>query len=178
MHGVTGQASVSQRVRLVTGLLQCTFVEGIHVDDERPAANDVRKIRLQRSRVHGHQHARCVARGQDVVVRDVDLERRYPREGPRRSTDLCGEVGKGGRVVPEEGADGRELRPGQLDPVAGVPAKRMTTRSSSVVCACMAVDTCPPYLRALHGCRGHRLHVQSPLRVVAASSTSIPLVGG
>ena len=53
---------VLERVRRVAGLLEVPVVEGVAVDDERAALAEIREVRLQRRRVHGHEHVGLVAR--------------------------------------------------------------------------------------------------------------------
>ena len=88
-------------------------------------------LALQRRRVHGHQHVGRVARGRDVVVRDVDLEGRHAGQGPGRGPDLGREVREGGEVVAAAGPTAVVNRsPASCMPSPESPAKRMTTRST------------------------------------------------
>ena len=61
-------------------------------------------LALKRRRVHRHEHVRGVAGREDVVVGDVDLERRDPGEGAGGCPDLGREVGQRREVVAEDGA--------------------------------------------------------------------------
>ena len=61
-----------------------------------------------------------VAGRQDVVVGDVDLEGRDPRQGARRGPDLGREVRQRGQVVAEQRRGVGEAVTGELHPVAGV----------------------------------------------------------
>src|SRR5690606_31735122 len=84
------------------------------------AGLEVAQVRLERGRVHRHEHLGLVPRGEDVGVGEVDLEARDAREGARRSADLGRIVRKGGEVVAEFGGLRRESVPGELHPVTGV----------------------------------------------------------
>ena len=54
------------------------------------------------------EDARLVARGEDVVVGEVDLESRNPGQRAGGGSDLGGVVGEGGEVVTEECAGAGE----------------------------------------------------------------------
>ena len=114
------ERTVLERVGLVPGLLQVALLEGVDVGDDRAAVLEPGQLLLQRRRVHGDQHARRVARRGDLVVADVDLERRDAGEGALGRPDLGRELGQGGQVVAEEGALGGETGTGELHAVAGV----------------------------------------------------------
>ena len=75
---------------------------------------------LQRRGVHRHEHARRVARREDVVVGDVDLEGRHAGERARGRPDLGREVGQRRQVVAEQRAGAGEAVAGELHAVAGV----------------------------------------------------------
>jgi hypothetical protein len=109
-----------ERVDRVADLVQCALGELVGVDDERPAAADVVQVRLQRCRVHRHEHVRGVARGLDRVVGEVQLEGADAGQRARWGADLGREVRQRRQVV----AEGRRLvgEPvsGQLHAVAGV----------------------------------------------------------
>ena len=117
---VGGQAAVDEGVGGVARLVERTLVEGVDVHDEGASGGHEMTVGLEGGRVHGHEHRWGVPGGEDVVVRDVDLESGHPGQGARRGPDLGREVRKGGRVVAEQGADRGELRSCQLHPVAGV----------------------------------------------------------
>ncbi len=74
VHLVVGERAVLDRVRRVTRLLQVALGERVGVDDQRPALRQVAEVRLQRGRVHRDEHVGAVARGQDVVVGEMQLE--------------------------------------------------------------------------------------------------------
>ena len=115
-----GERAVLERVRLVPRLLEVPVVEGIRVGDHGPALGEVADIHLERRRVHRHEDVRLVARRQDVVVGEVDLEARDAGQRACWRTDLCREVGQRREVVPEEGRLARETITRELHPVAGV----------------------------------------------------------
>jgi hypothetical protein len=114
------ERSVLERVRRVARLLEVAVVEGVLVDDQRAAAGKVMQVGLERRRVHRHEHGRAVARSQDVVVGEVELEARDAGQGARRGANLRGEVGQRREVVAHERCLAREAVPGQLHAVAGV----------------------------------------------------------
>ncbi len=78
---------------------------------------------LEGRRVHGHEHVGVVPRSEDVMVRNMDLERRNSGDRTRRRPYLCREVRQRRQVVAEKRRAGRETVPGQLHPVAGVAGK-------------------------------------------------------
>ncbi len=110
----------SQRVGVVPGLGQVAGGEIVGVDDDRRALRQVAQVGLQRGRVHRHQHVGGVARGEDVVVGEVHLERRDARQRALWRPDLGGEVGQRHQVVAEHGRLLGEPVPRQLHPVTGV----------------------------------------------------------
>ena len=81
------------------------------------------QVSLERGGVHGHQHVGVVARGGDVVVGDVDLERRDAVDGAGGRSDLGGEVGHRRQVVAERSAHRCEAVARELHPVAGVASE-------------------------------------------------------
>ena len=74
-HGVAVEGVVLERIVLVPGLGKVALFEGVGVDDDGTAALERVEISLECRRVHCDQHVRGIARGGDVVVGDVDLER-------------------------------------------------------------------------------------------------------
>ena len=114
---------VLERAHRVAGLLEVPLREGIGVEDQRAARRQVLQVRAQRRGVHGDEDVRRVARRQDVVVREVDLEARHAGQRPRRRPDLGREVGQRREVVSEQRGLAREAPAGQLHPVAGVARK-------------------------------------------------------
>ena len=110
----------SRGFAVVPHLGQVALGELVGVDDQHPARGQVADVRLERGRVHGDQHVRAVTRGQDVVVGEVQLERRDPGQGAGGSPDLGREVRQGRQVVAERGGLGGEAISGELHAVARV----------------------------------------------------------
>ncbi len=119
-HAVVREGVVVERVRLVARLLEVAFLEGVLVDDDRPAGFQPVQIGHQRGGVHRNEHVRFVAGRGDLVVGDVDLECRDAVDRAGRSPDLGGEVGQRRQVVAERRAHRGEAVTGELHPVAGV----------------------------------------------------------
>ena len=120
VHLVALQRAVVQRRPVVADLGQVPLGELVGVDDQHAARGEVADVRLQRGGVHRHEHVRPVAGGEDVVVREVQLERRHARQRPGGGADLGGEVGERREVVAERPGLGGEPVAGQLHAVAGV----------------------------------------------------------
>ena len=78
------------------------------------------RLAFERRRVHRDQHVGGVARGQDVVVGEVDLERRDPGQRALRGADLGREVRQRHQVVAEDGRLLGEPVAGELHAVTGV----------------------------------------------------------
>ena len=120
MHLVRVERAVLERIRRVARFLQIALGERVGIDDEDPARGQVFEVRLERRRIHRHEHVRCVARREDVVVGEVELEAGDARQRARGRTDLGREIREGGEVVAEE----RRLRghppARELHPVTGV----------------------------------------------------------
>ena len=76
LHDVVGELVGLQRVGLVADLREVALGELVGVGDDQAAARQVGDVGLQRRGVHRDEHVGTVARGQDVVVGDLDLERR------------------------------------------------------------------------------------------------------
>ena len=123
VHRERAERPVGQRVRVVAGLRQAAVVERVDVDDERRPLRQRGDVRPQRGRVHRHQDVRGIARRQDVVVGDVDLERGDAGQRAGRRPDLGREVRERRQVVAEQRARRREPVPGELHPVTGVPGE-------------------------------------------------------
>ena len=115
-----GVAEAVERVGVVAGLGEVATGEVVGVDDDRRALGQVAQVGLERGRVHRDEHVRGVAGGEDVVVGEVDLERRDAGQRALRSSDLGGEVRQRHEVVAEHGRLLREPVPGQLHAVTGV----------------------------------------------------------
>ena len=120
VRAVVVQGAVIERIAGVAGLLQVAVVEGIGVQDQRAALREVVQLRLQRRRIHCHQHCRCITRGGDVKIGDAHLEGRDTGQRSLRGADLGGELGQRGQIVAECRGDARELVTGELHAVAGV----------------------------------------------------------
>ena len=120
LQRVLVQRVVLERVRVVPRLGQVAGGEVVGVDDDRRALGEVPQVRLQRGRVHRDEDVGGVARGEDVVVGEVHLERRDARQRALRRPDLGGEVGQRHQVVAEHGRLLGEPVPRQLHPVTGV----------------------------------------------------------
>ena len=117
---IAHQVLAFEGVVVKPGLGQVSLLEGVPIDDQRSAGNQGLEIRLQRRRVHGHQHVGGVARGGDVMVRDVDLKRRDPGHGAGWSPDLSRILRQRGQVVAEHGTGIGEPVARQLHAVARV----------------------------------------------------------
>src|SRR5206468_3609368 len=109
-----------QRVGGVARLVEVAGCERVGVDHHGGALRQVAQVRLQRGRVHRHQHVGGVTRGQDVVVGEVELEAGDPGNGAGRGADLGWEVGECGKVVSVFGGFAGEPVAGELHAVAGV----------------------------------------------------------
>jgi hypothetical protein len=94
--------------------------EVVRVHDQRRALGQVAQVRLQRGRVHRHQDVGTIARGEDVVVGEMQLEARDAGERALRRADLSREVREGREVVAEDRCLLGEAVPGELHAVAGV----------------------------------------------------------
>ena len=103
MHVVVVERAVVERADLVAGLLEVALLELVGVDDQRRALGQVAEVGLQCRRVHRHQHVRRVARRQDVVVGEVELEAGDARQRAGGGADLGGEVRQRREVVAEQG---------------------------------------------------------------------------
>jgi hypothetical protein len=120
VHLVAVERAVFDRVRLVAGLLQIAVGERVGVDDERAALREVGEVGLQRRWIHRDKHVGLVARREDVVVGEVELEPGHTRQRAGGRADLGGKVGEGGEVVARERRLRGEAATGQLHAVAGV----------------------------------------------------------
>jgi hypothetical protein len=114
------QRVVLERVGGVADLGEVALGELVGVDDQHAARGQVGDVGLERGRVHRHEHVGAVAGGEDVVVREVQLERRHAGQGAGGCADLGGEVRQRREVVAERGGLGGEAVTGELHAVAGV----------------------------------------------------------
>ena len=120
LHDVVGQLVGLQRVGHVADLRQVALGELVGVGDDHAAARQVADVGLQRRRVHRDEHVGPVARGEDVVVGDLDLEGRDAGQRALRGADLGGIIRLGRQVVAEKRGLRGEPVTGQLHAVAGV----------------------------------------------------------
>ncbi len=114
------ERAVRQRVAGVAGLGQVAGREGIAVDDQGPARGQIHDVRLERGRVHGHEHVGLVARRVDLARREAQLEAAHAGQRAGRRPDLGREVGQRADVVAEDRRGARELGAGQLHAIARV----------------------------------------------------------
>ncbi|SHV15158.1 Uncharacterised protein [Mycobacteroides abscessus subsp. abscessus] len=112
-----------QRIRLVADLGEVALGEFVGVGDHHAAARQVADVRLQRRRVHRHQHIGPVARGEDVVVGNLNLERGDTGQRALRGADLGRVIRLGCEVVAEDRSLGGESVSGELHTVARVSSK-------------------------------------------------------
>jgi hypothetical protein len=105
---------------LVADLGEVALGELVGVDDEDAAGGQVVDVGLERRGVHRHQHVGAVPGGEDVVVRDLDLEAGDTVDRALWGADLRGVVGLGRQVVAEGRGLRGELVAGELHAVARV----------------------------------------------------------
>ena len=117
---VCSQRIVLERVRLVARLLEVAGLKGVGVHEQRAAGRELADVGAQRGWVHRHQHTGHVARREDLVIRDVHLERRHPGDRAGRRADLGREVRHRREVVAEDRTHVGEAVAGELHAVAGV----------------------------------------------------------
>jgi hypothetical protein len=117
---IVREAVVLERVLGVAGPLDVLFDEGVLIHDEGAAGLQVAEVGHQRRRVHRNEHVGLVARRQDILVREMDLERGYTCERAGRRADLGREVREGCEVVAEDGGCIGEALAGELHTVTGV----------------------------------------------------------
>ena len=120
LHDVVGQLVGLQRVGLVADLGEVALGELVGVGDDQPAARQVGDVGLQRRGVHRDEDVGTVARGQDVVVGDLNLERRNAGQRPCWCADLGGVIRLRRKVIAEQRGLGGEPVTGELHAVAGV----------------------------------------------------------
>ena len=117
------EAVVLERVVGVPGLGQVARGEVVGVDDDRGALGQVAEVGAQGRRVHRDQHVGGITGREDVVVGEVDLERRDAGQRALRGADLGREVGQRREVVAEDRGLLGEPVPGQLHAVARVASE-------------------------------------------------------
>jgi hypothetical protein len=108
---------------VILAFLKSTSREAVGIDDQDAAGLEIAHVGLEGGRVHGDQNVDCVAGSVDFGGREVHLEAGHAGEGALRCSDLGGEVGEGGEVIPEEGRGVRELAPRDLHAISGVSAE-------------------------------------------------------
>jgi hypothetical protein len=114
------ERAVLQRALVVADPGEVPLAELVGVGDDVSPARQVAEVGLESGRVHRHQDIRRVARGQDVVVGEVELEAGHARQGAGRGADLGGEVRQRGKVIAEGRRLLREPVSRQLHAIAGV----------------------------------------------------------
>src|SRR5262249_53127589 len=77
-------------------------------------------VRLQGGGIHRDEYVDVVARREDFLAREVDLERAHARERSRGSADLGGKSWQPADVVARGRRPRRELHSGELHPVTGI----------------------------------------------------------
>ena len=115
------ERAVLERVGLVTRLLEVARLEGVGVHEDRAAGLELVDVGPQRGGVHRDEHGRQVARGEDLVIRDLYLERRHPGDRAGGRADLGRVVRHRRQVVAEGGAHVGEAVARELHAVARVP---------------------------------------------------------
>ena len=120
LHDVVGQLFALQRVGVVPDLGQVALGELVGVGDDQAAAREVAHIGLQCGRIHRDENVGTIAGGQDVVVRDLDLEGRHTGQGALWCADLGGVIGLCRKVISEQRRLGGEPVTGELHAVTGV----------------------------------------------------------
>ena len=120
LHDVVGQLVVFERVGLVADLREVPFGEFVGVGDDQATAGQIGNVGLQRGGVHRDEDVGTVAGGEDVVVGDLDLERRNTGQGALWRTDLGGVIRLRRKVIAEERGLGGEPVTGELHTVTGV----------------------------------------------------------
>ncbi len=101
MDPVPLQGPVLQRRHIPADLRHRPLRELVRVHDDLPAPGHIREIRPQRRRVHRHQHIRRVPRRENVMIREMQLERRHPRQRPGRRPDLRRKIRQRRQIIPE-----------------------------------------------------------------------------
>ncbi len=120
LHDVVGQVVVLQRVAFVADLRQVPLGELVGVGDDQAAAGQVGHVGHQRGGVHRDEDVGAVTRGQDVVVGDLNLERRHTGQRALWRADLGGVIRLRRKVIAEQCGLGGEAVASELHTVAGV----------------------------------------------------------
>ena len=119
-HLVVLQGAVGERIRLPPRAIEVGLLEARLVEDEQAAALQVRQMHFQGRRVHRHQRVRLVARRIHLVRRKLDLVAGDARRRSRGGADFRRVIREGGQVIAVQRRLARELRPGELHPIARV----------------------------------------------------------
>ena len=117
MHLELAERAVLERIRGVARLVEVALGERVLVHDQRAALDEILEVRLQRGRVHRDEHVRLVARREDVVVGEVELEAGDAGQRAGGRADLGGIVRERREVVPEHRRLARELPARELHSV-------------------------------------------------------------
>ena len=120
VHDVAVEGAVLERVAGPSDLGQRPVGEVVGIDEDCSAPRHVGQVRLERRRIHRDQEIGSISWGEDVVVREMDLEGRDAGEGSLGSPDLGREVRQGRQVIAEQSTLLGEPVAGELHPVAGV----------------------------------------------------------
>ena len=118
LHDVIGELVGLERVGLVAHLGQIPLGELVGVGDDQAASGQIGDVGLQRGGVHRDEHVGPVARGQDVIVGDLNLERRDARQRALWRADLGRVIRLRGKVIAEQSGFGSESVTGELHAVA------------------------------------------------------------
>ena len=123
MQLVPLERAVFERVLLIADLDQVALGELVGVDDQVHAPRQVLQVRLERRRVHRDENVGRVPRGENIVVREVQLEAGHAGQRALRCADLSGKVRQGGQVVAEDRGLLGEPVTGELHAITGVASE-------------------------------------------------------
>jgi hypothetical protein len=118
---------VLERAAVVADLGQVPLGELVGVDDQVAAPRQVLDVGLQRGGVHRDEDVRRVARREDVVVGELQLEARYPGERAGRARISAGKFGMVDRSLPKTAVSWVNLSPASCMPSPESPANLMMT---------------------------------------------------
>ena len=119
-NSIAAEAFILERVRLVASLGERPLVEVVDVDDHHPVLLEMVQIGSECGRIHGYEHAGCVARSGDRVIGDAHLERRDSGHRAGWGSNLGRELRECREIVPEEGRDTGESITGELHAITGI----------------------------------------------------------
>ena len=114
---------IFQRIRRDVRLAQVGIGKGVAIHDQDAVHLQIFDVRLERGRVHRHEHVHRVARREHVARRELNLESADARESSRGSSNFGGIVGEGSEVISVQRYCTGELTPCDLHSVARVSAK-------------------------------------------------------